>query len=168
MWQHQLSQHDFDDMDVDSFEQVEVSVSSTLDEDVMAAVQLYDEVVGGELSVQEVCSSTSLDKIQEKLQIQKIQMTSSRTSKLWLQYIEMVDILRLFIKADRTGDWMLHLKSLQKMLQFFAASGHNLYAKSAYIYVQQMLQLGGLQTCWPSSMSFAGATATGVASHQTW
>jgi len=27
------------------------------------------------------------------------------------------------------------------MLPFFAASGHNLYAKSAYIYVQQMLQL---------------------------
>ena len=29
----------------------------------------------------------------------------------------------------------------QKILPFFAASGHNLYAKSAYIYLQQMLQL---------------------------
>ena len=82
-----------------------------------------------------------LDKIQEKLEAQKIQMATKRTSKLWLQYMEMVDILRLFIKAERTGDWMLHLKSLQEMLPFFAASGHNLYAKSAYIYVQQMLQL---------------------------
>lgn len=39
---------------------------------------------------------------------------------------------------------MLHLKSLQKMLSFFAALGYNLYAKSAYIYVQQMLQLADL------------------------
>lgn len=47
----------------------------------------------------------------------------------------------LFIKAERTGNWMLHLKSLQEMLPFFTASGHNLYAKSAYIYVQHMLKL---------------------------
>ena len=55
--------------------------------------------------------------------------------------MEMVDILRLFIKSERRGDCMLHLKSIQEMLPFFAASGQNLYAKSAYIYLQQMLQL---------------------------
>ena len=126
------------EMDVDSGED---SASATLDKDLAGAVELYDKVVSGELSVQDVCSSRCLDKIQEKLEAQKIQMAAKRTSKLWLQYMEMVDILRLFIKAERTGEWMLHLKSLQEMLPFFAASGHNLYAKSAYIYVQQMLQL---------------------------
>ena len=132
------SQSDSDEMDVDCGGD---TASATLDEDLAAAVQLYDKVVSGELSVQDVCSLRCLDKIQEKLEAQKIQMATKRTSKLWLQYMEMVDILRLFIKAERTGDWMLHLKSLQEMLPFFAASGHNLYAKSAYIYVQQMLQL---------------------------
>ena len=116
-------------------------VSATLDEDLATAVQLYDKLVSGELSVQDACSSTCLDKIQEKLEAQKTQMAAKRTSKIWLQYMEMVDILHLFIQAERTGDWMLHLKSLQEMLPFFAASGHKLYAKSAYIYVQQMLQL---------------------------
>jgi len=125
-------------MDVDSSED---SVSATVNEDLATAVQLYDKLVSGELSVQDVCTARCLDKIQEKLEAQKTQMAAKRTSKLWLQYMEMVDILRLFIKAERTGDWMLHLKSLQEMLPFFAASGHNLYAKSAYIYVQQMLQL---------------------------
>ena len=125
-------------MDVDSGEE---SASATLDKDLAAALELYDKVVSGELSVQDLYSSRCLDKIQETLEAQKIQMAAKRTSKLWLQYMEMVDILRLFIKAERTEDWRIHLKSLQEMLPFFAASGHNLYAKSPYTYVQQMLQL---------------------------
>jgi len=131
------SQSGSDEMDVDSSED---SVSATMDEDLATAVQLYDKLVSGKLSVQDVCSVRCLDKIQEKLEAQKTQMAAKRTSKLWLQYMEMVDILHLFIKAERTGDWMLHLKSLQEMLPFFAASGHNLYAKSACFSLLTVIQ----------------------------
>ena len=55
--------------------------------------------------------------------------------------MEMVDKLKLFIKAERTGNWMLQLKALHEMLPYFAAAGHTLYAKSAYIYCQQMQDL---------------------------
>ena len=55
--------------------------------------------------------------------------------------MEMVDTLKLFIKAERTGNWMLHLKALHEMLPYFAAAGHTLYTKSAYIYCQQMQDL---------------------------
>ena len=55
--------------------------------------------------------------------------------------MEMVDTLNLFIKAERTGNWMLHLKALHEMLPYFAAAGHTLYTKSAYIYCQQMQDL---------------------------
>ena len=136
-----------DELDEVQAAEVVASVSSgseespTLGEDLAAAVQLYDKLLTGEVTVQEVCLSRCLDDIQKKLETQMSQLTVKRTSKLWLQYMQMVDILRLFIKAERTGDWMLHLRSLQEMLPFFAASGHNLYAKSAYIYIQQMVQL---------------------------
>jgi len=113
------SQSGSDEMDVDSSED---SVSATVDENLATAVQLCNKLVSGELSVQDVCSARCLDKIQEKLEAQNTQMAAKRTSKLWLQYMEMVDILHLFIKAERTGDWMLHLKSIQQMLPFFAAS----------------------------------------------
>ena len=53
----------------------------------------------------------------------------------------MLDILRQFIKAERMGNWRLHLKATYEMLPYFAASGHNLYAKSAYIYYQMMTKL---------------------------
>ena len=60
---------------------------------------------------------------------------------LWFQYMETVNILRRFIKAERTCDWTLHLQTVQEMLPYLAASGHNLYAKSASIYLQHMTEL---------------------------
>jgi hypothetical protein len=60
---------------------------------------------------------------------------SSRTAALWLQYMAMIDILRKFLRAESTGNWTLHLAAKAEMLPFMAASGHNLYTKSAQIYV---------------------------------
>ena len=60
---------------------------------------------------------------------------------LWLQYLEYVDTLKLFIQAERTGNWNLHLIAVEKMLNLFAATGHINYAKSARLYLQQMQQL---------------------------
>ena len=40
-------------------------------------------------------------------------LKSRRTAQLWLQYMGMIDILKGFIKAERTGDWLLHLKMLK-------------------------------------------------------
>ncbi len=66
---------------------------------------------------------------------------NTRTAKLWLLYLNMIYVLKLFIKAERTGNWELHLSSVQCMLPYFAAAGHNLYTKSAYVYLQHMQQL---------------------------
>ena len=64
-----------------------------------------------------------------------------RTAKLWLQYMDIIDILQKFIKAEHTGYWKLHLDSLSEMLPYFAASGHNLYTKSVHVYLQMMSEL---------------------------
>ena len=53
----------------------------------------------------------------------------------------MVDVRKLYLKAERLGGWDLHLKAVAEMLPFFAASGHNNYLKSSYIYLQQMNEL---------------------------
>ena len=52
--------------------------------------------------------------------------------------LQMKDILKKFIAAVRTDDLMGHLNALQEMLPYFAASGHNLYLKSGYMYLQEM------------------------------
>ena len=55
--------------------------------------------------------------------------------------METVNILRRFIKAERRGDWTLHLQTVQEMLPYLAASGHSLYAKYARIYLQHITEL---------------------------
>ena len=86
------------------------------------------------------CLSDVLKKLHSTLSDKKISITR-RTGLLWVQLLEMVDILRKFLKAERTGNWRLHLESVGEMLPFFAASGHTLYAKSAHVYLQTMLEL---------------------------
>ena len=54
---------------------------------------------------------------------------SSRTTKLWLQYLYYIDVVRLFIRTERIGDWDLYLISLKKAINLFAATGHINYAK---------------------------------------
>ncbi len=53
----------------------------------------------------------------------------------------MVALIRKFIRADRTGNWNLHLQASMEMLPFFAAAGHNNYTKSCRLYLQDMLAL---------------------------
>ena len=86
----------------------------------------------------DLSSEDALHVVIERLNAGKDSMKDLRTAKLWIQYMEMIGILRTFIKAERTGDWKLHLQAVHDMLPYFAAAGHNLYAKSAYIYVQKM------------------------------
>ena len=62
----------------------------------------------------------------------------SRTSKLWIQYLYHVSLVKDFIYAERTGDWNLHLVTVKRMLNLFAAAGRVDYAKSARLYLQSM------------------------------
>ena len=71
----------------------------------------------------------------------KESLKESRTSKLWLEYINMITLLCNYISAERTGNWLLHLQCVRQMLPYLAAAGHNHYTKSGSLYLQSMLQL---------------------------
>lgn len=111
--------------------------SSQLEE----AMKVLDGLLAAEVDIESVVKSTCVEQMKFKMQKAISKMKESRTAQLWLQYIELLDILKAFIKAERTGDWNLHLQSLLEMLPFFAATGHNAYAKSSYIYLNKMLAL---------------------------
>ena len=114
-------------------------ISHEVDTDLESALRLFDKVLIGEIDIEQASEDEIVTKIQSRMNAYCDQLSSeSRTARLWLQYIEMVELLRQFIKAERTGKWQLHLKTLRDMLPFFTASGHNLYAKSAYLYLVKM------------------------------
>lgn len=105
------------------------------------ADDLYDDLMKRRKSAQEVANDSIISKIQVLLEEMKNDLSKNRNAKLWLQYMDLVDILRRFLRAERTGNWNLHLSALSDMLPYLAASGHNHYTKSIYIYLQSMADL---------------------------
>lgn len=66
----------------------------------------YKDLVSGKSSVQEVVNSTIVNEFVELLdeELQRVKGLG-RTQKLWINFIGMVEIVRLFIKAERSGDF---------------------------------------------------------------
>ena len=54
-------------------------------------------------------------------------MSSYRTAKIWIMYVDLVSILRSLIESARSGNLKLYLQSLHQMLPYLAATGHNNY-----------------------------------------
>ena len=98
---------------------------------------LYAQLMEGSVSAGEACNADVMLIIKELLKSKTESLkSSSRTAALWLQYMDMADILRKFLRAKRTRNWALHLEAISEILPFMAASGDNLYTKSARIYVE--------------------------------
>jgi hypothetical protein len=105
------------------------------------ATDILNLILKGEVSLSDINNSDALSAIRTNIEHFRQSRSKCRTANLWFQYMDMICILRDFIKAERTGNWNMHLKSLKSMLPYFAASGHNLYVKSAWIYINQMEHL---------------------------
>lgn len=65
-------------------------------------------------------------------------VNSSRTAKLWIQYMHYIDIIKDFITAEQIGNWKIYLGTVSKMLNLFASTGHINYTRSARFYLQLM------------------------------
>ncbi|CAG2254537.1 unnamed protein product [Mytilus edulis] len=128
--------HDDDDENdyaIDNNDDVdEVANKENRKQALINSTELYDRLLYGELSVEEVCEDPIVAETYTIFEKQMTAFENNRTARLWIQYSQMLEILRTFIKAERTGNWDLHLQSVYNMLPYFAAAGHNLYAKSAY------------------------------------
>lgn len=59
----------------------------------------------------------------------------------WMQYMRMVSTLLSFIRAEREGNWSLHLSSLAEMLPWFSVYDHTNYARWAPVYLLDMQHL---------------------------
>jgi len=89
-----------------------------------------------------ILSDTALQQMDAKFEQLKTQLsTQSSTAKLWFLYMKYISVLKLFITAERTRNWHLHLHCVHEMLNLFAATGHNNYAKDCRSYLQLMSAL---------------------------
>ena len=76
---------------------------------------LFQAIEDKSLPISNVANSEELMKLETcLLKYKALLVEKSPTAKLWLQYIDYVETLKLFIRAERTGDWRLiiHRKNL--------------------------------------------------------
>ena len=69
--------------------------------------------------------------------------SASKTSKLWVDcLIKPVFIMMMYVRAEREGDWPLHLVAVKQMLPYFFAAAHVNYARYGLYYLGSMESLG--------------------------
>ena len=80
--------------------------------------------------------------LDEKVSTWKKNMkATSRTVALWIQYQDRIASNRQLVFSARAGNWLLYLISHNRLLKYFAATGHNNYVKSLSIFLSKMKML---------------------------
>ena len=103
--------------------------------------QVFDQLNDRNISLEEVANDINVRGMLARLSQYKEKVSEASTAMLWFQYLRMIEIICMFIKAERTANFDLHLDSVWEMLLYFAPSSHHLYARSAHIYLPTMQNL---------------------------
>lgn len=103
---------------------------------------LHELLLNGEYEVDALEMECAVEQLTEILAgLQADLAAESRTAKLWMEYLQMVRLMLLFLRAERTGNWELHMYCVAAMIPVFHAGGHLAYAKCSRLYHSQMKQL---------------------------
>ena len=89
----------------------------------------------------ELIKTLSNQKFSEALAKFKQDDDHGPTFKLWYEYLEMVKVLLMFTRAQREGNWDLHICAFKQMLPYFHIYDHTNYAKWGIIYIAEMNRL---------------------------
>ena len=108
---------------------------------------LHETVMGNATSSDDLNNDPVLAAVLQSVQdVMHEAAATSRTAKLWIQYHHQITLMRRFIRAERCGNWALHLETVREMIPHFHAAGHLAYAKYAHLYLQQMSDLENKMT----------------------
>ena len=98
----------------------------------MVAEELLRDVVG----------KTQLKGHHDFINVLEDLASKSHTSKMWVDvFIKPVLIMMLYVRAEREGDWPLHLQAVKLMMPYFFASRHVNYARYGLYYLRSMEDL---------------------------
>lgn len=86
----------------------------------------------------DVCSSEHVRDLMEELDNT---YSGNLNFRLWTSYMEMVEILLAFIRAERDGNWVLHLEAFAEMLPWLTIYDHTNYARWGPVYLADMKSL---------------------------
>ena len=105
-------------------------------QNVRALRMVAEEVIGSLIIDDHVRKMDDLVKILDQ------RANQSRTAKLWVEVlVKPVLLMMAYIRAEREGDWLLHLATFRRMLPYYFAAGHVNYARYGLHYLRSMENL---------------------------
>ena len=75
-----------------------------------------------------------------------------------VNYIEYIFNVQEFILAERTNNRESHIARTKSMLNVFAATGHNNYAKTCRLYIQSVDELKSINPCLYNQLQLGNRT----------
>ena len=78
--------------------------SASLHDDLKEVFVVYEYIMNGSTQIQDLESSDVLRRVHDVIEVQKAQQASMPTPKLWIQFMNMMDIVRKFLRSERTGN----------------------------------------------------------------
>ena len=68
---------------------------------------------------------------------------ATKTPKLWVDcFVRPILLMMLYVRAEREGDWPLHLIAVKQMLPYFFAASHVNNDRYGQYYLRTMESLG--------------------------
>ena len=93
--------------------------------------ELRSKMLADKMSVFDVSREPALSAFMDELTYTYLSAKGvSRTGEYWVQYMGLVDLLRLYLRSERTGDWALHLLSIRQMIPVFHSAGKRIISKN--------------------------------------
>ena len=66
----------------------------------------------------------------------------SMTCKLWVDcLVKPVLLMMKYVRAEREGDWLLHVHCVKAMMPYFFAAGYQNYARLGLVYLRAIENL---------------------------
>lgn len=93
-----------------------------------------------QLKLKEFCA-LSENLLSEFAQFRKKRSIESDLFKYWDIVLTLISIVRDLIRADREGNWLLHLETMKKLQPIFQAMDRINYARWSSVYLEDMLML---------------------------
>ena len=88
--------------------------------------KLYESLQKQDVSLDEVCNHRVISSIGDIVGNLNFAQDVTRTGKLWLQFMDFLSI-RIFIRAERTDNFELHISLSEQMLPYLAVASHDKY-----------------------------------------
>ena len=75
---------------------------------------------------------SKVDTYERMMEVLETNASQSKTTPWWVEnLVKPIFIMMLFVRAEREGDWPLHLWAVKEMLPYFFAACHCNYARYA-------------------------------------